>query len=185
MQLPFLRIGLAAAATLILAGIVHLVSVVLLPQLATGHAAARLARDLPFNTFLTPETTNNPSGSIPFEDQTTRRLICRYSLQNGPVRIDVPTGEGFMSIVILQSDGRILTSMTDRVAQRRLISAVVGRPDQIAALEADDPDDDVPSDLRLNSASDEGVILVRAVIARATDAPVVGELLSQARCAPL
>lgn len=185
MRLPLLKIVLAASATLILAGIVHLVSIVLLPSLATGHAAARLAQGLPFNRFLTTEAAGPRVMPIRFEDATTQSLICRFSLQQGPVRIDVPTGEGVLSIAILQSDGRMLTSMTDRVAQRRLISAVIGRAEQIAALEADDADDDVPTELRLSSLSDEGVILVKAVVSRATDAPIVRDLLSQARCAAL
>jgi uncharacterized membrane protein len=185
MRLPLLKIVLAGCAALILAGIVHLVSIVLMPSLATGHAAARLAAGLPFNRFLTTEAAGPRVTPIRFEDATTQSLICRFSLQQGPVRVDVPTGEGFMSIVVLQSDGRMLTSMTDKVAQRRLISAVIGHAEQIAALEADDADDDVPTELRLSSLSNEGVILVRAVVARATDAPAVRDLLSQARCVGL
>jgi uncharacterized membrane protein len=182
MRLPFLKIVLSAIAALLLAGIVHLSSIVLLPSLAAGHGAARLASQMPFNQFVAAQAKGNRSSAVPFEDATAETRVCRYSLAEGPVRVDVPIGEGFLSLAVIQSDGRILSSMIDKVAQRRVISAVVGRPDQIAALEADDPDDDVPSDLRLASDTVEGVILVRAIVARASFASATRDLVAQARC---
>ena len=79
------------AGGLVLGGIVHLATIMVLPRTATQDAYARLAPLAPVNGFaLLPAPTPDKLASVPFMDPAFATAVCRYDLAKGPIKLDGP-----------------------------------------------------------------------------------------------
>jgi uncharacterized membrane protein len=163
-----LELGPFVLVTLCVAGIVHIVSVLGLPDLAQKHAFARLSA-LAQKSGLTILPRAIPGQTLlPFEDPAVARGICLFDLSQGPLHIRVPIeDEKLLTLSFRTRDGRIFYSMTDRAAVSRKIEVMVLTPTQLENLEAKDEDDQPPQELRLVAPKKQGFVLVNALAARA------------------
>ena len=59
--------------------------------------------------------------------------------------------------------GTAFYAMTDRGTSRGQLDVVIANRTQLDAIEAEDSEDEVPSDLRLLSPSAEGFVMLRAL----------------------
>jgi uncharacterized membrane protein len=176
--LPFLLGSLA------IAGIVHLVIILLVPAVAGSTAAARLSAGAPANRL--ELLAGGPPGSselpFPFADPAMVTAVCRFDLSEGPVRLRVPTADGFLSVVVLRPDGRVQHALTDRAATRRQLAIVLATPQQLRQLESLDPDDQPVQDLRLRASHPGGVAVIRSLAQRDAERPAIQALLGRASC---
>ena len=82
-----IRLALWLLGALLLGGIVHLATVLLLPNLATQDAYARVSVIAPVNSVipLPPPTPEN--ALMPFMDPAFAVSVCRYDLSRGSLKV--------------------------------------------------------------------------------------------------
>ena len=177
------RLAPFAAGALIVAGIVHIATILALPQVSGKNAAQRLLAAGPVNTLETLATAPSEADPLlPFADPAAVTAVCRFDIEDGPVRLRVPTGESFLSVVILSPTGRVLLALTDRAATRRLLNLVLLTAEQQRQIESQDPDDEPVQELRVRLAATTGVAVIRTLALREADRRPAAAALARASC---
>jgi uncharacterized membrane protein len=186
MKAGLVRLAPFAIGALLIAGIVHLAIVLLMPQIGSSHAGIRLARNAQINAMelLPPIRTGQEALPLPFADPALITAICRFDLSDGPVRLRVPVGESFLSVTLLSPTGRVILSVTDKAATRRLLDILLVTGEQQRQLEAQDPDDEPVQEIRIRIAQSSGIALIRGLATRQTDKDTMAALLARAICKP-
>jgi uncharacterized membrane protein len=80
-------------AGLLLGGLVHLVSVLALPRIASQDAYSRIERITPVNAVKALPLAEPNNAPIPFMDPAFATAICRYDLSSGPIKLAVPVSQ--------------------------------------------------------------------------------------------
>jgi uncharacterized membrane protein len=146
---------------LFVAGIVHIVSILLMPNFAQKDAYALLGGTTA-GVELLPEA--NARQSIPYQDPTAILGVCRYDLDKGPTRVRSAVNQDVLvTISFHDRTGRIFYSTTDRAALRGRIEILILDAQQLDALEAGDPEDQAPQELRLVAPTRTGFVLIRSL----------------------
>jgi uncharacterized membrane protein len=158
-------------ATVLVAAIVHLVSVLLMPHLAPKDALARLsqAANSGAGVFLLAPTQPNVQ-ALPFQDPLLVEGVCFFDLSKGLLRLRGAVDQDeFLGVSFHAGGGRIFHAMTDRSAIKGKIDVVLGDAGQIADLESEDSDDAPPPEIRVTAPSERGFVLIRAFVKRPSD----------------
>ena len=165
----------------LLGGIVHLVTVLVLPATATQDAYARFAAIAPVNavTQVPPPTPQN--AVIPFMDPSFAAAVCRYDLSAGPIKLSVPVGTPYTSVSFYTRRGVAYYAINDRAAGRRVIELDLMTSTQRANL-PDDEEVTAADRLIVESPTSTGLILVRALAPEAGVMAVARNALNSARC---
>jgi uncharacterized membrane protein len=170
-------------AILCIAGIVHLATILVMPRIAPNSAYARLRAIGPVNKMSLLPAVEPGREILPFEDPATAIAACPYDLARGPVRLrgqlapDAP--------VLLSFHGRYgqtFYAMTDRSALRGRVDVVIATRDQLDDIEANDAEDELPQELRLESPARHGFILLRALAERPSLMSEARDRLSSLTC---
>ena len=151
------------AGALILAGLVHMASIFAMPRLATLDAFARIsALAPPHSVMLLPPTT--AQAGAPFDDPALAQGVCRYDLSQGPVRLRATLAPDALTLFSFHArHGQIFYSMTDRSATRGKLDVLLLTRQQLDVVEANDPEDELPQNLRIIAPTLEGFLLFRAL----------------------
>jgi uncharacterized membrane protein len=178
------RLAPFGLGALIVAGIVHIVAILLVPHLAGRNAAARLAAGAEVNALavLPPVMAATDPLPLPFADPAQVMAHCPFDLEDGPVRLRVPTGDAPLSVVVLAPSGRVLLALTDRAAIRRVLNVVLATPEQMRQIESQDPDDEPVQELRIRMGQMRGVAVVRALALRDAEKRPLAASLARATC---
>ena len=106
--LPVIRLLFTIIAGVLLGGIVHLVSVLALPRIATQDAYSRLTPMTKLNA-VTPLPLADPNNApMPFMDPAFAIAICRYDLSGGSIKLSGPRQPGLHLGVVLHPQRRRL-----------------------------------------------------------------------------
>jgi uncharacterized membrane protein len=161
---------------------VHIVSILLMPVVATRDAYARLA-EAAVAAPVTKGVSVLPAAEIlPFEDPAMAKGVCIYDLGKGLLRVKgAADGEDLLAISF-HASGRIFHSMTDRSAIKGMIDIVVGDAGQIAALEADETEAAPVQEVRLTAPARRGFVLIRSFAKRPSDMARALERLRMMEC---
>lgn len=176
-----------AAATLLIAGIVHIVSVLLMPAVAPDDAMARLSRhaqgaQTEKGVLLLPSAKPD-APLIPFEDAAFEEAVCLYDLGKSPLRVRAPAdGEDFLGLSFHAGAGRIYHSMSDRSAIKGMIDIIIGDATQIEMMRTADDADAPSQDIRLTSPTRRGFVLIRSLAKRESDHARARERLRTVSC---
>ncbi len=149
---------------LLVAGIVHVSTILMMPRFAEKDAFAQFGGSTDGMTLL-PDAAQKQS--IPFQDPSAVLAVCRYDLDKGPTRVRYVAGDNLVTFSFHDRTGRIFYSTTDRAALRGRIDVLLLNPQQLDTIEANDPEDQTPQELRLVTPTREGYVLVRSIADRA------------------
>jgi uncharacterized membrane protein len=168
-------------AGLLLGGIVHLGSVLILPRAATQDAYSRLLPMTETNkvTLLplpTPETA-----PVPFMDPAFASAVCRYDLAGGPLRLQAPISQSYTSVSFYSRQGAAYYAINDRAAGRRIIELELMTPQQRGQV-PDDEEVTAADRLIVESPSATGLIVLRTLALEPGQMPRMRGLLSAAQC---
>jgi uncharacterized membrane protein len=168
-------------AGLLLGGIVHLGSVLILPGAATQDAFSRLLPMTETNkvTLLpmpTPETA-----AVPFMDPAFASAVCRYDLAGGPLKLQAPISQSYTSVSFYSRQGIAYYAINDRAAGRRSIELELMTPQQRGQV-PDDEEVTAADRLIVESPSATGLIVLRALALEPGQVPRMRGLLSAAQC---
>ena len=93
-----IRLVLWLLGALLLAGIVHLGTVLILPRMASQDAYARVSAIAPVNAVVPLPTPTPENAVLPFMDPAFEVSICRYDLSRGPLKFSVPISQAYTSV---------------------------------------------------------------------------------------
>jgi uncharacterized membrane protein len=175
-----------ALATLLIAGIVHIVSVLLMPTVAPRAALTRLteaAETTSGGVALLPAMAPGAE-TLPFEDPGFAEGVCVYDLSKGLLRVRAAVdGEDYVGLSFHAGAGRIFHAMTDRSAIKGKIDIVVGDERQIDALESADDEEAPAQEIRLTAPAKRGFVLIRALAKRPSDQERARQRVRSVNCA--
>ena len=168
-------------ALLCVAGVVHFVSVLLLPSLAPDDAYARLT-PIGAEARLVAIPADEPNLN-PFRDPAMAQAICFFDLRRAPLRVRTSVdGEHLLTLSFHGRHGGVFYAVTDKAALRGRIDILVLTEAEKTALEADEGDDP-PQDLRLVSPTPTGFVLVSALAERSDELGDARRRLASVGCA--
>jgi len=115
------RWALLILGGVLLGGIVHLATVIILPRTATQDAYARLTPIAPVNTVVALPAPTPEKAVMPFMDPAFASAVCRYDLSQGPLKLTVPVSPGYTSVSFYTRYDVAYYAINDRAAGRRII----------------------------------------------------------------
>jgi uncharacterized membrane protein len=149
-------------AGIFLGGIVHLVSVLELPRIATQDAYSRLAPITPVNA-VTPLPPTEPGKTLmPYMDPAFAIAVCRYDLGSGPIKLSVPVSQAYTSVSFYTRNEVPYYAINDRSAGRRVIELDLMTEAQHADLPEDD-DVTAADRLIIDAPTQTGLIVMKAL----------------------
>jgi uncharacterized membrane protein len=168
---------------LVLGGIVHLSTVLLLPRTATQDAYSRLSPITPVNAFAAlPEISSN-GAVMPLMDPAFAVAVCRYDLGAGPVKFTAPVSQAYTSVSFYTRAGVAYYAINDRAAGRRVIELDLMTAQQKSEMPEEE---DVTSADRLivESPTVTGLIVLRVLAPEPGLMPMARASLAGASCRP-
>jgi uncharacterized membrane protein len=166
---------------LLLGGIVHLATVLLLPRTATQDAYTRLAATAPANAIMPIPAPTPDDAVLPFMDPAFATAVCRYDLGAGPLKLRVPVSQAYTSVSFYARSGVAYYAINDRAAGRRIIELDLMTTAQRAEL-PDDEEVTAADRLIVESPTPTGLILIRTFGPEPGLMPMAQRALSAARC---
>jgi uncharacterized membrane protein len=178
-----IRLALWLLGAVLLGGIVHLTTVLLLPRMATQDAYARVSTIAAVNTVV-PVPAPTPEKSVmPFMDPAFAVSVCRYDLSRSPLKFSVPISQAYTSVSFYTRNDVAYYAINDRAAGRRVIELDL----MTAAQRAELPENEEitrADRLIVTSPTATGLIVIRALVPESGSAPAARNVLAAARCRP-
>ena len=178
-----IRMALWLLGALLLGGIVHLATVLLLPRLASQDAYARVSAIAPLNSVVPIPPPTPDSAVMPFMDPAFAMSVCRYDLSRGSLKFSVPISQAYTSVSFYTRSDVAYYAINDRAAGRRVIELDLMTPAQRADL-PENEDVTRADRLIVTSPTTTGLIVIRALTPEAGWIPAARNALAAARCSP-
>lgn len=177
------RLLLATIAGLVLAAIVHIVTILLIPVLAASDA----------NTAYRTLGTGGRAELISFggerglplpreADPSAVTAVCSYDLTAGPMRVVARAGSLPLGLTLHRRGGGVIYAITDRAAIRGIVEFVVMTEDQRDERIARDEEGEAARELRVVSETDQGLIVARVLVRQPSDRVDAEALASGVAC---
>jgi uncharacterized membrane protein len=176
-----LRAFLWVLGALVLGGIVHLSTVLAMPQAAKQDAYARLAPVAPVNTMTTLAPPSAQASVMPFMDPAFAAAVCRYDLAAGPIKLTAPLSQSYTSVSFYTRTSVAYYAINDRAAGRKAIELDLMTPDQHAQV-PEEEDVTAADRLIIESPSTVGLIVLRALAPEPGLMPMARRALAAAKC---
>jgi uncharacterized membrane protein len=151
-----------AAATLVIAAIAHLSTVLVLARQTRTSAYARIAaigHGILLKTFPEPDGSG---GSFPYRDPAMASAFCLFDLRNGAVDVSLPVTPLDVAVLSVHSrSGLAVYALTNRSAVGGKLTLSIMSPAATAAAEANSGD----QALRVPFGGSVGFVMVQALAA--------------------
>jgi uncharacterized membrane protein len=147
---------------IVLGGIVHLVSVLALPRVATKDAYSRLSQISRVNDVTMLPLAEPRNALMPFQDPAFATAVCRYDLSGGSLKLTVPVNQAYTSVSFYTRNDVAYYAINDRSAGRRVIELDLMTAEQHAAL-PEDEDVTAADRLIIDSPTLTGLIVMKAL----------------------
>jgi len=178
---PVIRLVFTILAGVLLGGVVHLVSVLALPRIATQDAYSRLAPITKLNavTELPPAEPSNTL--MPYLDPALAVAVCRYDLSGGPLKLTVPVSQAYTSVSFYTRNELAYYAINDRSAGKKVIELDLMTEAQHNELPEDE---EITSADRLiiDSPSSTGLIVIKALAPEPGLMPQAQATIAASRC---
>ena len=168
---------------LLLGGIVHLGTVLLLPRTATQDAYTRLSATAAANSIVPLPAPTPDDAVLPFMDPAFATAVCRYDLGAGPLKLRVPVSQAYTSVSFYARTGVAYYAINDRAAGRRTIELDLMTTAQRAEL-PEDEEVTAADRLIVEAPTPTGLILVRTFGPEPGLMPMARRALASAQCRP-
>ena len=165
------RFALATLAGLVLAGIVHIVIVLLIPLLSERDAATAYAA---LGAGGQAELVSAQTAGLPAPrdaDPALVTAVCSYDLSAGPMRVVARVGSLPLGLSLHRRGGGVGYAITDRAAIRGVLEFVVMTSEQLDERLARDEEGETTRELRVVSDTEQGLIVARVLAKLPSDRP--------------
>ena len=176
-----IRLLFTVLAGLLLGGVVHLVSVLALPRIASQDAYSRLTPITKLNAVSALPQADPGNTLMPFMDPAFATAICRYDLSDGPIKLAVPVTQSYTSVSFYTRSDVAYYAINDRSAGKKVIELDL----MTEAQHADLPEDEeitAADRLIIDSPGNTGLIVLKALAAEPGLMPQAQASLAAASC---
>jgi uncharacterized membrane protein len=178
-----IRLLFTIIAGVLLGGVVHLVSVLALPRIATQDAYSRLTPMTRLNA-VTPLALADPNNApMPFMDPAFAIAICRYDLSGGALKLTVPVSQAYTSVSFYTRNEVAYYAINDRSAGRKVIELDLMTEEQHGQL-PEDEEVTAADRLIIDSPTTTGLIVLKALAPEPGLMPQAQASLAASRCTP-
>ena len=181
--MPVIRFLLWLLGGVLLGGVVHLATVLLLPSMASQDAYSRLAPITPVNKVVPIPAPSPDKATMPFMDPAFAMAVCRYDLTNATLKFSVPISQAYTSVSFYTRSDIAYYAINDRAAGRRVIELDLMTPDQHNDL-PDNEEITAADRLIVESPTNTGLIVIKALAAEPGLLASAQNLLTSAKCLP-
>ncbi len=157
-----IRLPLWILGALLLGGIVHLSTVLAMPQAATQDAYSRLAPLTPANAVVPLAAPSAQDATMPFMDPAFAVAVCRYDLSAGPLKLSAPLSQAYTSVTFYTRNSVAYYAINDRAAGRRAIELDLMTEEQRAQV-PEEEDVTAADRLIIELPTRRGLIVLRAL----------------------
>lgn len=164
-----------------LGGIVHLATVLAMPQAATQDAYARLLPLTPVNAMIVLPAPTAQASVMPFMDPAFAAAVCRYDLSTGSIKLNAPVSQAYTSVTFYTRNSIAYYAINDRAAGRRAIELDLMTAEQHAQV-PEEEDVTAADRLIIESPTMTGVIVLRALAPEPGLMPMARQALTGAQC---
>jgi len=178
-----IRLALWLLAGLLLGGVVHLTSILLLPRTASQDAYSRLEAITPVNAVAPLPAPAPDNDVLPFMDPAFAVAVCRYDLTAAPLKLTTPVGQAYTSVSFYTRFGVAYYAINDRAAGRRTVELDLMTPEQRSQL-PDDEEVTAADRLIVESPTPVGLVVLRALGPEPSAMAVARGVLAAAQCRP-
>lgn len=182
--MPLVRWLVWALGVAALAGIIHIATILSIPQIAPYDAWSRITAIVPEGGKMTLPRATPGNEALPFMDPAVIYTVCRYNLANGPLRVDTRIPDTFWSVAGHTRAGIVYYSVTSQAAPRGEIVIEIRDNAQMKEVELKEAEatNDV---LNIEAPEDEGFLLFRSLVATESQAPAIAKLARSSTCETL
>ena len=177
-----IRLVFTIIAGVLLGGVVHLVSVLALPRIASQDAYSRLTPMTKLNAVTQLPLADPNNSPMPFMDPAFALAICRYDLSGGPIKLTVPVSQAYTSVSFYTRNEVAYYAINDRSAGRKVIELDLMTEDQHSAL-PEDEEVTAADRLIIDSPSTTGLIVLKALAPEPGLMPQAQASLAASQCA--
>jgi uncharacterized membrane protein len=177
-----IRVLLLVLTAILLGGIVHLSTVLAMPQAAKQDAYSRLTPLTPVNTMVPLATPTAEAEVMPFMDPAFATAVCRYDLSGGALKLIAPVSQAYTSLTFYTRKSIAYYAINDRAAGRRTIELDLMTAEQHAQV-PEEEDVTAADRLIIESPTTVGLIVVRALAPEPDLMPMARQALASATCA--
>ena len=178
-----IRLLFTVVAGVVLGLVVHLVSVLALPRIATQDAYSRLTPMTKLNGVSQLPLADPQTSPMPFMDPAFALAICRYDLTGGPIKLTVPVSQAYTSVSFYTRNEIAYYAINDRSAGRKVIELDLMTEAQHSEL-PEDEEITAADRLIIDSPSTTGLILMKALAPEPGLMPQAQATLAAASCGP-
>jgi uncharacterized membrane protein len=178
-----IRLLLWLLGGVLLGGVVHLATILILPSMATNDAYSRLAPLAPVNKVVPVPAPAPDKAAMPFMDPAFAMAVCRYDLSAAPLKFSVPISQAYTSVSFYTRSDIAYYAINDRAAGRRVIELDLMTAEQ----HGDVPDNEeitAADRLIVESPSTTGLIVIKALAAEPGLLAAAQSSLAAAKCEP-
>jgi uncharacterized membrane protein len=176
-----IRILLWVLGAILLGGIVHLSTVLVMPRAATQDAYARLAPVTSVNAMTLLAAPTAASSVLPFMDPAFATAVCRYDLSKGTLKLNAPLSQAYTSVTFYTRNSVAYYALNDRAAGRREIELDL----MTAAQRTQTPEEEnvtAADRLVIESPSTTGLIVLHALAPEPNLMEPARRVLARAQC---
>lgn len=178
-----IRLLFTIVAGVVLGLVVHLVSVLALPRIATQDAYSRLTPMTKVNGVTQLPLADPNTSPMPFMDPAFALAICRYDLSSGPIKLTVPVSQAYTSVSFYTRNEIAYYAINDRSAGRKVIELDLMTEAQHNEL-PEDEEVTAADRLIIDSPSTTGLIVMKALAPEPGLMQQAQATLAAATCAP-
>ena len=146
----------------LLAAFIHIVAVLSLPYLAPQNAWARVNALSEANRMVVLPAASPSHQSLPLMAPDVRYGICRFNLENGPVRLSTPILDGLWSISFYTPRGENFYAITGRELKRARIEIIISTKNEVGVKAGANLLDEFEDLIVVDSPVREGIAVIRA-----------------------
>jgi uncharacterized membrane protein len=157
-----IRLLFTIIAGVLLGAVVHLVSVLALPRIATQDAYSRLTPITKLNGVTQLPTADPDNMLMPYLDPALALAVCRYDLSTGPIKLSVPVSQAYTSVSFYTRNELAYYAINDRSAGKKVIELDLMTEAQHEEL-PEDEDVTAADRLIIDSPSTTGLIVLKAL----------------------
>ncbi len=152
----------SALGIIFLAALIHITAVLSLPYLAPKNAWARVSALSEANKMVVLPAASPSHQSLPLMASDVRYGVCRFNLDNGPVRLSTQILDDLWSIAFYTPRGENFYAINGRELKRSQIEIIISTRNEVGVKAGASLLDEIEDLVVVDSPVREGIAVIRA-----------------------
>jgi len=149
-------------AVILLAAFIHITAVLSMPYLAPKNAWARISALSDANRMIVLPAASPSHQTLPLMAPDVRYSVCRFNLEEGPVRLSTQILDDLWSIAFYTPSGENFYAITGRELKRSRIEIIISTQNQVGVKAGASLLDEIEDLIVVDTPVRHGIAVIRA-----------------------